>query len=90
MRMKDVDRLRGGEILAEPVLTKQNDILIPKGTELKEEYVFLIQSIGLRTVRIHTQIMKHRIFFFRKKDFTITRIESRRFLKIISIMAREH
>ena len=52
MRMKDVDRLRGGEILAEPVLTKQNDILIPKGTELKEEYVFLIQSIGLRTVMI--------------------------------------
>ena len=39
MRIRSVECLLGGEILAEPVLTSENDILIPIGTELKEEYI---------------------------------------------------
>ncbi|MEE1101688.1 MAG: HD domain-containing protein [Agathobacter sp.] len=52
MRIRSVECLLGGEILAEPVLTSENDILIPIGTELKEEYIPLIQSLGVETLMI--------------------------------------
>ena len=42
MRIKAVSKLIGGEILAEAILTKEKEILIPKGTELKKEYIPLI------------------------------------------------
>ena len=45
MRIKSVSSLCGGEILAEPVLTEKNEILIPKGTALKEDYIPLIIKI---------------------------------------------
>ena len=35
MRIRAVNVLNGGEILAEPVVTEKNEILIPKGTILK-------------------------------------------------------
>lgn len=52
MRIKTVNSLCGGEILAEPVLTEKKEILIPKGTELKEDYIPLIQSLGIETLMI--------------------------------------
>ena len=52
MRIRSVECLLGGEILAEPVLTSENDILIPIGTELKEEYIPLIQSLGVESLMI--------------------------------------
>ena len=39
MRIKSVSSLSGGEILAEAILTEKNEVLIPKGTELKKDYV---------------------------------------------------
>ena len=102
MRMKDVDRLRGGEILAEPVLTKQNDILIPKGTELKEEYVSLIQSIGLRTVMIEDPYANYETpnFFLSQERFQYYKDRIKKVLenhiyngkgtlKIVDVIARE-
>lgn len=52
MRIKAVNVLTGGEVLAEPVMTKENEILIPKGTELKEEYIPLIQSLEIDALMI--------------------------------------
>ena len=50
MRIRAVNVLNGGEILAEPVVTEKNEILIPKGTVLKEEYIPLIKSLGVESI----------------------------------------
>lgn len=52
MRIKAVSILVGGEILAEPVLTEKNDILIPSGTQIKKEYIPLIESLGVNDIMI--------------------------------------
>ena len=52
MIIKSVNSLNGVEILAEPILTNEKEILIPKGTILKKEYISLIQSLGYETLMI--------------------------------------
>ncbi len=52
MRIKSVDRLNGGEVLAESVLTSEKAILIPKGTAIREDYVSLIQALGIDALMI--------------------------------------
>ncbi len=52
MKIRPLNGLRGGEILAEPILTKENEILIPKGTILKKDYVPLMQSLGMDSLAI--------------------------------------
>ena len=52
MRIRATSILKGGEVLAEPVLTKEKEILIPRGTELKEEYIPLILSLGIDDLMI--------------------------------------
>lgn len=52
MKIKAVSVLNGGEILAEPILTEEKEILIPKGTRIKEDYVPLIQSLGIDSLMI--------------------------------------
>lgn len=52
MRIKSVDMLNGGEVLAESILSKEKEILIPKGTAIKDDYVPLIQALGIDTLMI--------------------------------------
>lgn len=52
MRIKSVDILNGGEVLAESILTEEKAVLIPKGTALKEDYVPLIQLLGIESLMI--------------------------------------
>ena len=52
MRIKSVSGLNGNEVLAEPILTNENVVLIPKGTVLKEEYIPLIQSLEIETLMV--------------------------------------
>ena len=52
MRIKSVSGLNGNEVLAEPILTNENVVLIPKGTVLKEEYIPLIQSLEIKTLMV--------------------------------------
>lgn len=59
MRIKGVDSLQGGEILAEPILTKENEILIPKGTVLKKDYVPLIQELELESVMVEDPYLSY-------------------------------
>lgn len=47
MRIKAVNNIIGGEILAEAILTEKKEVLIPKGTELKMGYIPLIESLGI-------------------------------------------
>lgn len=52
MKIREVKALKGGDILAEPVLTEEKEVLIPKGTVLKPEYLDLISFLGINTVYI--------------------------------------
>jgi putative nucleotidyltransferase with HDIG domain len=52
MRIKPIGALRGNEILAESIMTPEKMIMIPKGTLLKEDYIPLIQSLGIENVMI--------------------------------------
>jgi len=50
--MKSVDNLIGGEILAESIMTEEQNVLIPKGTALKIDYLPLIESLGIETLMV--------------------------------------
>lgn len=50
MNIRLVKSLKGGEKLAEPVITEESEILISKGTILKPEYLDLISFLGIDTV----------------------------------------
>lgn len=52
MRIKSVDILNGGEVLAESILIQEDVELIPKGTAIKEDYVPLIQALGIDALMI--------------------------------------
>jgi HD-GYP domain-containing protein (c-di-GMP phosphodiesterase class II) len=52
MRIRLVQSLKGGERLAEPVITEKKEILISKGAELKLEYLDMLSFLGIDTVSI--------------------------------------
>lgn len=52
MRIRAVSKLIGGEILAEAIMTREKEILIPKGTELRSEYIPLIQSLEIESLML--------------------------------------
>ena len=52
MKCKSIDLLKGGEVLAEPILSQRQDTIIPRGTVIKTEYLPLIVSMGIQTVMI--------------------------------------
>ena len=52
MQIKAVDKLCGNEVLAEPVLSDEQMILIPKGSQIKKEYIPLIASLGVESLMV--------------------------------------
>lgn len=52
MRIISIDAVRGGEILAEAIKNEQNDVLIPAGAVIREDYVPLIKSFGIVSLKI--------------------------------------
>lgn len=52
MKCKSIDALKGGEVLAEPIVSQRQDTIIPRGTVIKTEYLPLIASMGIQTVLI--------------------------------------
>lgn len=52
MRIRLVNTLKGGERLAEPVITEEKETLIPGGTILKTEYLDLLSFLGIEAVCI--------------------------------------
>lgn len=52
MRIRQVRSLKGGELLAESVMTEEKEVLITKGTVLKPEYLDLLSFLGIDTVYV--------------------------------------
>ena len=52
MKCKSIDVLKGGEVLAEPIVSQRQDTIIPRGTVIKTEYLPLIMSMGIQSVMI--------------------------------------
>lgn len=79
MKLQLVKTLCGSEILAEPVITEDEQILIPEGTVLKTEYLELLTLLGIDTVYIkdsyETYQSPHLIMEEDKKNFYITKIQ---------------
>lgn len=59
MKIKQLKTLKGGEVLAESVLTEEKEILISKGTVLKPEYLDLLSFLGYDTVCIEDPYEKY-------------------------------
>lgn len=59
MKIKSVHALRGGEVLADSLLTKEKEILLPKGTIIKEEYIPLLVSAETKSVVIEDPYEKY-------------------------------
>lgn len=79
MRIRLVKTLKGGERLAEPVITDEKEILIPEGTILKPEYLDLISFLGIETVCIEdsfeSEEIPHYIISKQRKEDYITRVQ---------------
>ena len=58
MRIRQVRSLKGGEVLAESVVTEEKEVLITKGTVLKPEYLDLLSFLGIDTVKIRMYSLK--------------------------------
>lgn len=52
MKIQSVDTLNGGEILAESIVNGQNEILLEKGTMIKNEYIELLKQLKITTVNL--------------------------------------
>lgn len=80
MRIQLVRTLQGGEKLAGPVITKENEILISEGTTLKTEYLDLISFLGIETVCIEDPYeedeIPHDIISNEKREEYIEKIKS--------------
>ena len=80
MRIQLVRTLQGGEKLAGPVITKENEILISEGTTLKTEYLDLISFLGIETVSIEDPYEEdetpHDIISNEKREEYIEKIKS--------------
>ncbi len=52
MKKIDVKEIKGGEILARAIMTEDYKELLPKGTELKEEYIEKLDNLGISQIFI--------------------------------------
>lgn len=52
MRTISIDAIKEGEILAEPVMNRERNVLIPSGSVLKKEYIPLLKSFGITTLKV--------------------------------------
>lgn len=59
MKLKSVQALKGGEILGESLLTKEKQILIPRDTEIREEYLPLLNSLDIKYVMVEDPYEKY-------------------------------
>ena len=80
MRIKLVKSLHGGEILAEPVITEEKEVLISAGTKLKTEYLDLISFLGIDTVCIEDPYIAfespHQMICENNKNEYISRVQA--------------
>lgn len=79
MRIRLVTTLKGGERLAESVITDEKETLISRGTILKPEYLDLLLFLGIETVCIEdpfeSEEMPHRIISKEKVLDYIQRVQ---------------
>lgn len=52
MRIKTINAITGGEVLAEAIMNDKKNVLIPAGTVIKKEYIPLIETFGIDSIMI--------------------------------------
>ena len=58
MELKRIDELKGGEILAKPIMTWDYQIMLPEGAKLKKEYIDKIIELGIFYVYVKEEKME--------------------------------
>lgn len=52
MRIRKINGITTGDVLAEAIMNDKKNVIIPAGIALKEEYIPLFESLGIETVMI--------------------------------------
>jgi HD-GYP domain-containing protein (c-di-GMP phosphodiesterase class II) len=52
MKIKSLNSIKEGEILAESIVSDENKVVLPAGTPIKEEYIPMIRSFGVDIVTV--------------------------------------
>lgn len=50
MHRLSINEIKGGEILAKPICTRENEIILPRGAMIKREYVSKLSQLGIQDV----------------------------------------
>lgn len=72
MILKNIDELKGGEILAKPLMTWDYQIVLPEGATLRKEYVEKIRELGILNVYIKEKEEKSHDIAILKSDIEET------------------
>lgn len=85
MRVKEITKIVGGEVLGAPVYSKDNDILIPKGAVLKIEYVELLKSLNISYIQIEDMYRP-----YEKAEFFISIEQKVEYVDKVKIILEKH
>lgn len=85
MKIRLVKSLKGGETLAEPVITGEKETLIPKGTILKPEYLDLMSFLGIDTVCIEDSF-----YAYENPHDIISKEKKQKYIKEIQKILENH
>ena len=77
MKTKKVESLQENEILALPVCTEEGEVLLPKGTELKREYMDILISLNIAEIQIEDKYS-----FYEQPTWLITETEKETYARI--------
>ncbi len=85
MKTKKVESLQENEILALPVCTEEGEVLLPKGTELKREYMDILISLNIAEIQIEDKYSS-----YEQPTWLITETEKETYLNRIQKLLENH
>ena len=80
-----MESLQENEILALPVCTEEGEVLLPKGTELKREYMDILISLNIAEIQIEDKYS-----FYEQPTWLITETEKETYLNRIQKLLENH
>lgn len=85
MKVIEVFKIKGGEVLGEPIYSKEGNILISKGTMLKSDYAELLLSLNISYIQVEDVYHS-----FEKPSLFICDELKKKFVTDIKIILEKH
>lgn len=67
MKVRQIDDLTGGEVLARAVMTLEYNVLLSEGTVLRKEYIEKLSELGIREVYIKDEITTEEVVLLKNE-----------------------